>query len=426
MLPSPSHFSSSRRYRRRSVIASVAAGVLLAACGSSSSTTTATTTAAATTLGAAATAAGSTAPGTTAAGSTTAGTTSAGTTTAGTSSTTAGTSAAAGTFASTADIAALCTAANKPDTLVFSTFAGQKAAMGAGFDGFTAATGVKVEFLDNSLSDRLTKMAAEKGAPTIDVALVPVNEVPALLSNGIVEATDTTLPNYSQLLDPAKVDGGYGASILQFGLAYNPKYVTTAPTSWADLFDPKYSGHIGFPTMPNSGGYAALAMLSRMAGGSDGDLSAGIKEVAAHKKDIATFFPFSTALEPQVVSGEIWIYPEIGGSAIAAATARNVPVKFAVPKEGGPAGVNTLVIPTGSKHEGCAKALVAWYLGQDMQLAVAKGLHYGSAGSATVLPADVAGSVYPQDPSTVIKLDWPTIAKNGPATLDAWNSQVTG
>ncbi|MFT3852886.1 MAG: extracellular solute-binding protein [Ilumatobacteraceae bacterium] len=400
--------------RRRATGAALALGVvLLAACGSDSESS-ATTAAAATTAVATASAGEAT---TTAAASTAAASAS---TSAG--STPASTSGGDG-FASTDEIAALC-ADDKPDKLVFSTFAGQQAAMGSGFDGFTAATGVTVEFLENGLSDRLTKMAAEKGSPTIDVALVPINEVPALLDNGIVEPTDTSIPNYDQLLDVAKVDGGYGASILQFGIAYNPEKVTTPPTSWSDLFDAAYAGHIAFPSMPNSGGYAALSMLTRIAGGTDADLTPGVELVAENKSAIDVFYPFSTAIEPQVKSGEVWIYPEIGGSALAAA-ARDVPVEFVVPEEGGPAGLNTLVIPVGSDHASCAKALVSWYLAQDMQTLVARTLHYGTT-SSTPLPADVASSVYPQDLSTLVQLDWPTIAENGPDTLDVWNSKVTG
>ncbi len=41
--------------------------------------------------------------------------------------------------------------------------------------------------------------------------------------------------------------------------------ITEAPTSWKDLLDPTYSGLISLPAMPNSGGYAFLSMLSKIA-----------------------------------------------------------------------------------------------------------------------------------------------------------------
>lgn len=329
-------------------------------------------------------------------------------------------------FATPEEIASLCPADSAPDSLTFSVFSPNASQLGPAMAGFTEATGVEVEFLENSLTDRLTRLAAEAGSPTIDLAIVPINEVPALLANGVVEETDTSIPNYEQLADVAKVDGGYGSSILQFGIAYNPEFVTETPTSWNDLFDGEYAGHIGFPTMPNSGGYATLAALSEANGGSYDDLSTGVETVAAARDDIATFYPFSTAIEPQVVAGDIWIYPDIGGSVLAAKD-RGVPVEFVIPEEGGPAGLNTLVVPAGSDHVGCTKALVSWMLGEEMQTTLAEVLHYGTTSTLLELPEDVASSVYPLPGSDdLVELPWPDIAATGPDVLDQWNREVIG
>jgi putative spermidine/putrescine transport system substrate-binding protein len=412
---------ASGRLRATRVLApAIAAALILAACGDDDDA--ADTTAAPATTAAAATTA---APETSAA--TTESTSGSDATMATTATSEAGTDTTAASggagFASMDEITALCPEGERPDKLVFSTFDSHEKLIGPSFADFTAATGIQIEFLSNSLGDRLTKMAAEKGSPTIDLALVPVNEVPALLENGIVEPTDTSIPNYDQLLDVAKIDGGYGTSVLQFGIAYNPQYVTTPPTSWKDLLDPKYAGHIAFPAMPNSGGYAALSMLNRDAGGDDGDLTAGIDAVAAAKSGIVTFYPSSPSIEPQILSGEIWIYPDIGGAALAAQD-RGVPVEITIPEEGGPAGLNTVVLPVGSDHLGCTKAFVSYFLGEQVQGAWASALHYGSVSSAFTPPADV--EVYPKNNSTIVQLDWPTIAANGPDTLDIWNRQVVG
>jgi putative spermidine/putrescine transport system substrate-binding protein len=323
------------------------------------------------------------------------------------------------------EIAELCPADEAPDKLVFAVWTTQKDLVGAAFAGFTEATGVEVEFLENSTGDRLTKLNAEKGAPTIDVSLIPVNEVPTLLANGVVMATDTTIPNYEQLIDVAKIDGGYGTSILQFGIAYNPKYVTTPPTSIMDLFDDAYAGHLALPAMPNSGGYALLTQLTQLEGGDESDLSPGIEVVAANKDNVATFFPFAPGMEAQIKAEEIWIYPDIGGS-VMASKSRGVPVEVVIPEEGGPAGMNVAVIPEGVSSEGCAKALVSWMLGQEVQQAFADKLYYGPSGSAIELPDEIASRVFPQDPDTLVQIDWATIAQHNADTLDLWNRTVIG
>jgi putative spermidine/putrescine transport system substrate-binding protein len=398
--------------RRRSVkvIAGLlSAGLVAAACGddSSSSATTAAATSAAATTAAATTAAATTAAGTTAAATTTA--------------------AAASNlkFATLDEIAALCPAANKPAKLVFSTFPAQKDAMDKYLAPFKKALGIEVEWLENGLGDRLTKLAAEKGKPTIDVALVPIAETPALLANGIVEPTNTKLPNYEQLISAAKFAGGYGVSALQFGIAYNPAFVNPAPTSWLDLLNPKYAGHIALPSMPNSGGYALLAMLARIGGGKESDLKAAIDQIAAFKKQAHSFIGPTPQVEAQIKSGEIRMYLDIGGVAVRAKAERNVPVEFVIPKEGAPLSINSLVIPAGSKHKGCAEAFVAYMLGQEVQVGWAETLLYGSTSSIVKMEPALVSRLYPAPGAkTIVEIDWPAIAKGTADTMDYWNRKV--
>lgn len=327
-----------------------------------------------------------------------------------------------------AEISAMCPPDIAPDKLVFTTFPGQDEAIDPVTEAFTEATGVDIEWLGNGLGDRLTKMAAEVGSPTIDVALVPIAEVPALYANGITDPTNTEIPYYDSLIDVAKVEGGYGVSVLQFGLAYNPEYVTETPTSWTDLFDDAYAGHVTASAMPNSGGYALLSMLAYGLGGDETDLTAAIDEVALYVDNYHSFMESSTNVEEQIAGGEIWMYVDIGGVVSRAVNERGLPVEFVVPDEGGPVSMNTLVIPSGSDHVGCSEAFVSFMLSPAAQLAWAENLYYGTVNSDAVFPDDVAGSLYPVpgDTESIVALDWATISVNGADTVDYWNRTVIG
>jgi putative spermidine/putrescine transport system substrate-binding protein len=337
------------------------------------------------------------------------------------------TSAASGEFATMDEIAALCPAETAPDSIVFSTFPGQDVSIDPVTEAFTEATGVDVEWLGNSLGDRLTKMAAESGSPTIDVALVPIAEVPGLLAQGITEETNTELPNYEQLIDVAKVDGGYGVSVLQFGITYNPELITETPDSWLDLLDEEYAGLIALPAMPNSGGYAFLSMLSIIDGGDETDLTGAIDQVADFRDNVVMFIESSVNHEEQISNGEFGMYIDIGGVASRAINERGLPVEFVVPDEGGPVSMNTLVIPAGSDHTGCAEAFVAFMLGAEAQQQWAEGLYYGTTSSIVDFPDELDAVLYPVpgDDSTIVPLDWTAISTNGPDTVDYWNRTVT-
>ncbi len=328
-------------------------------------------------------------------------------------------------FATPEEIAALCPPEAAPDRLVLSAWAGQQERVGDVVAGFTDITGVEIEWLENGTGDRLTKLNAERGAPTIDVALIPVNEVPALLSNGVVEPADASIPNYDVLVDAARLDGGYGSSILQFGIAYNPEFVDPAPTSWADLLDPAWAGRVAIPAMPNSGGYAMLKMLAETEGGDERDLSGAVDAIAGISDDIAIIFPFAPAMEPNIAAGEVWIYPDIAGVVQDFKLNRDVPVEVVIPDEGGPVGLNVLVTPAGNDDLSCAKSFVSWMMGPEVQTAWAETLYYGPV-TPVELPAELAPFVYPQDPETVVEVDWDVISETQAEVLDQWNREVVG
>lgn len=328
-------------------------------------------------------------------------------------------------FATMAEITALCPPATAPKKLVFTTFPGQKARLDYMTETFTKATGVDIEWLENGLGDRLTKMNVEKGSPTIDVALVPVGEVPALLANGVTEKTDTKLPNYEQLIPVAKMDGGYGISVLQFGIAYNPKYIKTPPKTWKDLLDLRWTGKVALPAMPNSGGYAFLTMISRLGGGDERDLASAINQVSDFKSNVHSFIGSSITVEEQIKSGEIWMYVDIGGVAEAAKLTRSVPVEFVVPNEGAPVSINSLVIPAGNPRSGCAKAFVAYLLGEESQLAWAQTLYYGSSSTIIKFPDTLNKSLYPKPGATnIVPMNWAAVAQKSADTMDLWNRKV--
>ncbi len=255
---------------------------------------------------------------------------------------------------------------------------------------------------------------------------MPVAETPALLANGITEETNTSLPNYEQLLDVAKYDGGYGVSALQFGIAYNPEFIDT-PDSWLDLLEPETAGVTALPSMPNSGGYALLSMLARIDGGDESDLTSAIDQIAVIKDDVQSFIGSSPTVEEQINSGEIQQYVDIGGVAVRAAVERGVPVEFVVPDEGAPVSINSLVIPAGSEHLGCAEAFVAFMLGEASQTAWAEEFLYGSTSSVLEISDELSPLLYPAPGSdSIVNIDWAVIAGNTPDTIDYWNREVAG
>jgi len=141
------------------------------------------------------------------------------------------------------------------------------------FEGFTAKTGIKVNFLEQPDQDSMLaqcKLSLQTGA--VDFVEPTVDRVPAWVDNGVIQPWDETkvkIDNYDQAFvtgaagDMAKVDGKryfipsvWGTEALTFNADENPMKYGTA--SLADLFDPKFEGKVTVR------GHSSLAAMGRV------------------------------------------------------------------------------------------------------------------------------------------------------------------
>ena len=85
-------------------------------------------------------------------------------------------------------------------------------------------------------------------------------------------------------------DRSIGVGFIATGLAYNKdvfkKNGWAAPTSWADLSDPKYKGKVVIPPITNGYGLLTLVMTARMNGGGEEKIDPGFD--AVQRKSLPT------------------------------------------------------------------------------------------------------------------------------------------
>jgi putative spermidine/putrescine transport system substrate-binding protein len=320
----------------------------------------------------------------------------------------------------------LCPPEDAPDTMVLAIWGGKQTDLVlTGLQEFMDAVGTNVESTGDGTGDRLAKMRAEVGGQSIDVALVPVNEVPGLLEEDVIIEHDTNIPNYENLVEEAKVDGGYGTSLLAGVIAYNPEFVPEPPTSWTGLLDEQYKGHVAWSNLPGANGYAELAMIAKSMGGSEEDLSPAIERVSEFAQDggIATITDFGPSVQPLVETGDVWIYAEISGQ-IQALIENELPLEITVPEEGSPAMMNVAVIPNGVRNEGCSKALVSALLSPAVQQRYIEGYFYHPTVSNVPIPPILADRVYPRPGDDLVELDWAAISANAEEYIDQFNREV--
>jgi putative spermidine/putrescine transport system substrate-binding protein len=125
---------------------------------------------------------------------------------------------------------------------------------------FTKQTGCKVNAVPAGTSDEMFTKFRSGGGSQYDVVTPSGDASLRLIKSGAVAPLDTSkLTNYNdiapQLQSPAfNTQNGqhYGLSFMWGAnvLIYNKDKIKTPPTSWADLYDPKYKGKITVPDNP--------------------------------------------------------------------------------------------------------------------------------------------------------------------------------
>lgn len=163
------------------------------------------------------------------------------------------------------------------------------------------------------------------------------------VSEGLIQPIDTSrLKNWSgvpeKLASHGVIDGKQYYVPWDWGfesIIYRTDKVTTPPTSWADLWNPEYKGHI---SMFDSGESAHI--ITALALGFDPwnttpEQNEQIKQKLLEiKPNLLNYWSDSTEVNQLVASGDAWIVANAWNDAAVTAKAENIPAEYITPKEG--------------------------------------------------------------------------------------------
>lgn len=225
-------------------------------------------------------------------------------------------------------------------------------------------------------------------------------------------------------------DGDWGPVIgLQFvGIAYNPKKISTPPTSWADLWKPEYKGRVGITNMSSTLGTGWMVEIAKMHGGSEADLDPAFKAVRELLPNVAAIAPNLGALGTLFQQGEIDIAPH-NLSSIALLQSKGIDVDWVIPKEGSYAfGASMHVVKNPVSSAALATAYIDAALSTEVQTAMASEPYFiapvnKNAPLTGILAEKIAKTF--DDYEKYIYQDWATISKNRSEWIERFNKEVT-
>lgn len=199
-----------------------------------------------------------------------------------------------------------------------------------------AHPGVDIQILESNNTITYPKMVAAQRTtpnnPLVDCGFFNVDSINKGDIDGMWESLDPSqIPNMANVLPQYRRPGdrGVGYQMTGIGLIYNKNYVKTPPTSWADLWSPKYKGRVAMFDYDTR----MMVVAAMLNGGGVNNMTPGFKVWADHADNIRALVDSNDALKNLLVSGDAWIAPWF--SALATVWIKEgAPLGYVTPKEG--------------------------------------------------------------------------------------------
>jgi putative spermidine/putrescine transport system substrate-binding protein len=197
----------------------------------------------------------------------------------------------------------------------------------------------------NEQPQRKTKLLAERRLPrgTVDVAHFADSEAYSLNVSDVLDPIDyRKIPNAATMVPSLRQAHFMPWLYSAWEIVYNPDKVKEVPTSYLDLWNPKYAGRVG---VMDANYASAMQVASVLASGKMDDFAGAQKMLAEWKKSVQPkVYPSHQQAAAAMKSEDIWIVANFRARGLQWAN-DGINVRTAYPKEGGITTVFGAVIP---------------------------------------------------------------------------------
>jgi len=266
------------------------------------------------------------------------------------------------------------------------------------------------------------RMRAETQAPQIDLFMFSGGQQVQAKADGLTQPLPAQ-PHFANVPASLKDADGHWISwgVVTQGILYRTDKVANPPRSYRDFFRPEFEGHIAFPHITNGYGTDFLVMLARSFGGGEQNISPGF-EALRRISGRANIFRSAAEVQTLFASGDIWIMPYDGASALRS-RAMGLPVAYAVPEEGAPFVLLTGCVARRSRNADIAAAVLNGHLDPEVQNAIAREIGWAPVNTGAQLPPDIAPFMAPTD--RLVDLNRDLINASRAAWTERFNREIT-
>ena len=271
---------------------------------------------------------------------------------------------------------------------------------------------------------RRTKLIAEKGSRRGSMDVACINDIDSYILSQLAvleDVPETSVPRLGEVLPvfkkPHSIPHIYSAMVV----LYNPSKISTPPTSYAALFDPKYKGRVGYSDILYSYNMAAASIA---AGGGMSDFDSGKKLLLKLKSNDVKIYPSNETLAAALKSEEVWLTTMWLARGFMWKTS-GIPVEAAIPEEGAIPILFEAAVPKNSRAKDGAFKYLNAMLDPAAQVAFAAKMGYVPTVKDAKLPADLAKqiSLTEAQQAKLRPLDYAFMQAQQSGNLDFWNKE---
>lgn len=282
--------------------------------------------------------------------------------------------------------------------------------------------GIEVVYDTANDTVRKTKLMAERRLPrgSMDIAALTASGGYEMWKNGATQELDPEkIPNLKYVLPRLKTK--YSVPHIYTGrvILYNPKIITTKPTSYADLWKPEYAGKVGVIDIQYQTTIESAALIN---GGSMTNYEPGKEKLLELKKMGVKIYPTNEAMAQALKTEECAICIMWQARGVMWQNA-GIPVEIALPKEGIVLYISEMSMAKNARNKEAAYEYLNALLDPAPQAAFAKSMGYApTVDNVTIEPPlgpRVAFS--PEMQKSFMVQDQEYLAQNDPQLQEWWN-----
>ena len=231
--------------------------------------------------------------------------------------------------------------------------------------------------------DRLAAQI-QAGRPEVDVMWVqPPAYVYCVQNDLMVKLKDGDLPEAANFRPEYMTEHGPMIHLYAYGYAYNTEIISDKPTSWRDLWDPKFKGKLAV----NDALYEQFLAVTNLAFGRGvadvGDET--FKALTELRPSIVSLWSTGAQAEQLFRNREVAISPIWNGRAYNLIS-EGVPLEFVVPEEGYLLRYNAYGVARGASNPDLALQYINYIMSDVPQSALAEKFFYATGNKKVVYP----------------------------------------